>query len=636
MDIRPKKKKIFLNDVDISEYVKEITATSEHKEYIGEATIILKRTVTEVINIDIDNVTGWKVIWQRGVESPDETFEFRGEVDNAEIDGATFVLQCVDRYYEAVRSNINYSYDKNIDVQAGVASEIYKDMINVFTTLLTDDSMVVSTADRPRVKKFLCRNTDVFERADKLAERYNYQHYYDPIENKTAFEPLGYHETGQTLEVSKEIIENPVWKTDKSKLTNVLTVKGAEQLVERTKHVDGTGEEGQTIVLPYTPRSVKIYVGEGTFDPDNGDKPSNNEDNLLIGGKQGSVSGEYDYEYDDDKRIKTIYFYNPENGEQPSFIPPSGTKNIEVRYTYALPVQVTGRREESIERYGKHERTEERSDIKNFDDAFEFLKGYLDFYDRPFITTKLKVSNAGEIKPGRVYRIIDNDKGINKRLIVSKVKKQWPYNFDEVDVGTEVLRQLEFSQKVIDKLKRLDEITAESDDLLIESVEFTSDIMLENRYKKIYTRDVDSNVGIWGHPTLGVWGECNWGSYDDLPDPVLVELIQGHQTYNEMIYDNDFFDSDRSDSNVTWDVENNEIVIPPQSTLYTSSIELNTYRNDFNVKLNENIINNENMEVSITYNNNDWILVENIGQTINFPEPSTDIRLKIFNKVELW
>lgn len=560
-DERPTLKKVTLNGVDVSNYVKSIEATDEFKKYIGICTLVLNNSVRNVLSIDIDNLPSWHVTWQRGVNSPTEEWVFRGEVISGEIDGASYVLECNCRYYEAVRASINYSYDINIDETNGIGSEIYKDLINTHTTLTTTDDVVIETPSNLIITKYVCKNTDVFERADKLAERYNYQHYYDAELDLCVFEPIGYHDTGLTLTVGAQIIEVPKWKSDKSKLCNKVTIKGAEQLVEYTQFSNGDNTDKQTAILEYTPRSVKVYVGSGTFTPSSGTKPSNNESNLKVGGKIGSTSGEYDYNYDDDKRIRTVYFKDTEKGAQPSYKPPVGVNNIEVQMTYALPVQVKGSVESSISEFGVHEKEVESSDIKNFDDAYSYMQSFLNFYSLPFISTTLKVTNAGDIKVGRVYNIIDNISNINKNLVVSKVKKQWPFNFDEVTVGNEIIREMEFSLNVLDSIKRLQEIVAESDDLVVEVIDNTVTVPLEGRYNKLLVKNIAGGAGVYGHPVFGVYGIAKYGATtagvfllghptfgvlgtsplgDSYTDPVVVGIVQGNNTYKEYIYDNDF------------------------------------------------------------------------------------------------
>ena len=575
VDVRPKLTKVLINDVDITNFVVRWETTEEHDTYIGTANIIVTRKIQNILNLDNDNSTGYKVIIYRGVNSSDEEVVFRGEVITFRTEGVTFLIECNDRYYEAVRHSVTVSFDINIDFEAGIGSEIYKTLINDRTTLTATNETVTSTVDMVRLQKFICKNTDVYERVDALASIYNFQHFYNPIEDKVFFEPKGIISEETILEVGNNIVEVPNWKTDKSKLINRVTIKGAEQLVGYTQFFSGDGTESQFFTLQYTPRELKIYSGEGNFDPFvSGTKPSNFEDNLIEGGKIGSTAQEYDYEYDDDRRVRRVYFSDPDRGLQPSYRPAIGTNNVEVQITYALPVQVKGSVETSIEEYGLHETEVEMSEIKNFEDAYSYMQSYLNFYSRPFISSTIKVSNIATVFAGRSYRVIDSINNIDKVLLVERVKKQWPFRWDEVTVGSEILREIEFKKNVVDRIKRLEEALAESEDLLIEVVDSTTSLSLEPRYLKQEIKAQSGNIGIYGHPSSGLYGNVKYGAQleqafilghptagvlgysklgeGEVSEFVTITIIPGKNNYKELIYDDEFYDDEESDEDTFW------------------------------------------------------------------------------------
>jgi hypothetical protein len=580
-DIRPKLKRVIINNVDVSDYIVRISADDEFDTYIGTAEIVVSRNITDILPLSIDISPGYKVTIQRGIETPDEEWIFRGEIISLKTDGSVYIINCNNRYYEAVRHSISYSFDKNIDTEDGVGSEIYKTLINDYTPLECDDNTVVNTGNSIILNKFECRNIDVYERCDKLGDIYNFQHYYDAEIDKTRFEPKGFVDGNEILEVGVNVIEVPQWVTDKTRIINTVTIKGAEQLVGYSQFFDGNNTDGQFFSLAYTPRSVKIYVGTGTFDPTGiGTKPSDNESNLKTGGKIGTTSGVFDYNYDDDKRIRRVYFYDPAKQNQPSFKPPVGIKNIEVQLTYSLPVQVKGSNEQSITDYGIHETQIEINDIKTFDDAFSYMESFLNFYSLPFISTTLKVANASSLKVGRVYRVIDPIEGIDKNLIVSKIKRQWPHKYDEVTIGNEILRELEFKLNVVDRLKRIEDAIAESDDLIVEMISLNTNFNLDPRYIKQERRKQEGFV--IGHPFLGIIGTSLIG--DNITEPLsVIYLAPGKNTFKEYIYDDEFYD-DINSINTTWDINNNKITI--QDTLYLKFITCNIDYQYFTTHIN--------------------------------------------------
>ena len=550
---RPRQTQVIVNNIDVSDYVVSWETNIEYDTYIGEADIVLSKAVVAILNIDLDNAPGYQVIIRRGIDTPDEEIVFRGEVIFLNIGLTTFALKCNDRYYEAVRHNVTTSYDINIDAQQGVGSEIYKNLINEYTTLYVDDLTVVSTIDLPKIIKYICKNADVYERCDRLAEVFNYQHYYNPVLDRPVFEPKGILDTEEVLTVGENIVEVPLWKTDKTKLINKVIVKGAEQLVGDTQFFNGSNTEGQFFTLTYVPVALKVYVGDGVFDPTGaGTKPSDNEGNLMKGGKVGATSGVYDYEYDDDVRIKRLYFYDSTRGDQPSFTPSVGTNNIEAQVTYALPIQIQGENDTSISEYGVHEKEIYLPDIKSFDDAYSYMLSYLDYYSLPFISSTLKVINSTPIQVGRTYQIFDSVNNINKLLAVTKIKKQYPYVSDEVTVGDEALREIEFNLNVLDRIKRLEELTTEGEDLVIQVMLINNKINLESRYLKQELKALDYGF-ILGHPTVGILGTARLGEeYFPLE---IINMVPGKNTFKELLYDDEFFDADESDAEVIWYVD---------------------------------------------------------------------------------
>ena len=565
----PTLQKCVMNSIDISSYIINWTNNRESSKITGEATILVSHNILNVLTISQTSSSGWDVTIQRGSATTTDKYVFRGEVISVKVIGTSFEFVCFGKYYEAVREEVTKSYDINIDAQAGKPSEIYKDLINEkTTTLVCDDTTVQDSGSILLLKKFVCNHNDVFERVDALAKAINWQHYYDPDEDKTFFEPLGFISESQVLTVGEEVVEVPVWEYDKTSLINELTVKGAEQEVQKSLFFDGTAADAQIAVLDKTPTSMKVYVGAGVFDPTGaGTKPSDNEANLRIGGKEGSTSGTYDYEYDDDSNIKTVYFYDSSKEAQPSLTPAAGTKNIEVQFTYKLPAPVVAKRGASIIAYKLHKKTHTLSDVKNIADAEIYAQNTLNAYSTPFISTTLKVANVEDLKPGRQYRVVDSINDIDTYLTILKIKQVYPYKFDEVTVGDKQTRESEWETQTIDRLKRLEELESSSTDLLLHIIDLDREMIYERRYMQLLKRSVAGESGIYGSALYGVYGTAKYGSVasttfvlgssvygilgtgelgSNVSTYTIVKILQGDNTYKEFIYDDDFFDTSAS------------------------------------------------------------------------------------------
>lgn len=290
-DNRPRLKKVVINGIDVSDYVLRFIVTKEVSSPISSATILLKKSILTLLDVNKDNAIGKSVEIYRGITSPDEEIIFKGEITNSKQDGNLYNLGCLDNYNKAVRAEITRFYDKEISPEAGIVSEIFKTNINDYTDLIADDTSVQYSGTEFILDKFWCNHADVFERNDALAKAINWQHYYDEQTGKVRFEPKDYTiNEDLVLEVGVNIVEIPEWEYDTDEMINELTVKGSEQEVETTIFASGDGTENQKVVLPYTPISMKVYVGSGSYDPTGtGTKPSTNEGNLKEGGKIGAI-----------------------------------------------------------------------------------------------------------------------------------------------------------------------------------------------------------------------------------------------------------------------------------------------------------------------------------------------------------
>jgi hypothetical protein len=494
-DNRYKYKKVIVDDIDISDFVLSFNCPKEFGKYIGTCTIGISIRIKKLYSY-IFELCGKNITIQRGKVTATEEYVFRGEIINYSIAGGIISFTCYDKYYNAVKNSVNTSYDMNIDPEAGIGSEIFKNLIDENTDLSYSSTSIINTGTDIKIQKIKCHNSDVYEKLSKIAEIYYFQHYYNENDDLIHFEPIGYFDTGITLTVGQEILETPIWTPNKSSLCNSITIKGAEQLVEYTIYANGDNTEGQIVNLKYVPKSVKVYVGSGNYDPTGtGTKPSTNESNLKIGGKTSSVKDSYDYIYDDDKNIKKLYFYDSSIGTNPQYTPPVGTNNIEIQITYALPVEVNYYDEISINKYTLHHKPETLTNLKNYNDVYNYAVAKVENYKEPFISTTIKVSNANNILVGRKYKIIDPINNYTTYLIATKIEKKYPEGYDTVTFGNEIMPQLDFTLNTLDRLQRIEETIASADDLVIIASNFENIIKYENRYldikKKGYT-EIDS------------------------------------------------------------------------------------------------------------------------------------------------
>lgn len=565
----PKLKKVMINGVDVSSYVIEFKRKRPYNDAIAVLDIVFTKGMEAVIPIIDDSLIGTSITAQRGVLLPTEKYVFRGEIRNIDKTGSTYVLKCYDKLYEAVRTNVTYTYDINTDDEAGVVSEIFKSLLTDYTSLTVTSSSVQDTGTVFILKKFFCRDTPIFERLSDLSKNINWQFYYDPDDDLVYFEPKAYKSSSTVLQVGVNIIKTPTWSYNSDKLVNVLKVRGAEQQAETTEFFNGDGTDDQEVTLTKTPTSVKVYVGATDY---NGTttKPSLDSSTLKEGGKEGSTSGTYYYEYDDDSNIKTVNFGSA--GDIPSGVPSTNTKNIEVFYTWKMPVPVIGRDQASIDKYGIHEKTIVKSDLKNVSDAELFMTKQLDYFKEVFATTKANVIGLDDLDVGRTYQVIDNNNTINDTFMVSEHTVIYPNTTgDEIVLGDELWKTNDWDVEIWDRFKRLEEQQTETTDLLVDVRKLERDIPIERRYMLMQKKDRSSdgvNTFVLGHPIFGVLGTQELGD----AGTALVDycLLQGRNTYKEFIYDTTFYDAGNSTG--TWNTTTRQLEFTANQYVQTEKV----------------------------------------------------------------
>jgi len=565
----PDKYKFMLNSTDITSYVVEADGEGEYKGVVADCMIVLNSSIFNII--DLESELGNAIITvQRGVSSATENYKFRGFAVNYTIAPHGVILSCKDKYYQAQTREATTSFDKNIDDEAGIISDIFTTLITRYAELDCDSSTIQPTGDVYTLDKFICNHNMVFERCDDLTVSMDWQTYYEPNTDKIYFEPVGFIEETTVLEVGTNIVNQPEWDIDYNKIVNKLFVDAAMQAVEETIYHDGDNTDAQTIQLAFTPISMEIYVGVGSYTPASGVKPSNTSTNLKTGGKTGSSSGSFDYTYDPDFRVKSIFFEDTSKGTEPSFKPLVGTNNIEIKYTYNLPSAVSGTRLDSIDSYGLHETTIKKDDIKTAQDAEVFMNNYLDRYSTPFKSSTVEITGASEVIVGRKYRVVDSVNNIDETMLISTLKWFYPYKPDEVTLGDEISRTYDFETNAADRIKRLEEKESRTTDLLINIFNLDFEFNMENRYVAGYKRLMnngfvigrdtigDTKIGetvsagfVLGSPVAGVLGTNALGQ--PASTELLLFLVPGDNIFKEILYDDEFYDSVESDG-ITWTV----------------------------------------------------------------------------------
>ncbi|HDQ16265.1 MAG TPA: hypothetical protein ENN45_04330 [Bacteroidetes bacterium] len=495
-----------ISGVDIDGYFRKWKTIEQFGQEISICELECIKSIYNLLpNLNI----GQEVTIKRGLVSATEQFIFDGYIDSISKEGAVVKIVCRDKLEKLMKTQVTYSYDYDIDASAGVGSEIVKDLVETYCDM---DADVVATPQDILIKKFICNHVDVFSKVKELADIYDYSLFYDPDDGKVHFEPKGYTNYTSVLTVGSEIQNLPKWIYDFSQCINKLTVLGAEQIVEDTETFDGDGTANQEFTLAKIPISVVCSVG-GT---------------IQTPGVRGVTSGSYDYEID--KENKKIMFNQGTN-------PGVGTGNVSVTYTSAIPIPITISDDVSIGLYGLTEGSKHFSNIQTMDDAEQQGKAFLEKYAYPFVSTKLNVISAIDIDVGNKLRIVDNKNNEDRWVVVSTVERSYPHYADVIIVGDKEWRVSEWGRVTMERIKRLEELTAKNQDMIVE-IKSSNDEVAVYGLTQVYSRDI-GDAFILGHSTNGKLGTSKLGA-GSMGGTELIRTVWTNNTYYETFLTDDF------------------------------------------------------------------------------------------------
>jgi len=490
----PKLKKIVIGGIDVSSYVMTFSVEETLGESFKKATIGLRRSVNALIDYSSNALINTAVTIQRGVSSATETYIFRGSVEKTEFKGAYVIITCKDKLDQTKTKTVNKSYDSNIDASAGVISEIFKDLINSYTNLTADNTSVQNSGTVFIRKKFVLRRSSVFDACKQLADMIDWQFYYNPVDDLVYFEPKGYTTSTQTI-TSSHIVRVPKWEIDETNMFNKIIVKGVQQEVateEGPYLLNGVAQSDWTttsVTLDNKPVQVKVLCD--TSNPPTTEKVMGFED----------ASSSFDYTVDPEEK-KIIW--------SDTFTPTTSHYAI-VQYSYMVPTPVIRKNAASIAEFEEEkERSVFKDDLKNVDDVAAWAQKQVNVYGYPFYKTDLLVKNITDLQVGKSHEVSDTINGINGTFLITKLKQNWPYRYDEITIGDKELRTSEWSMNVAQRLKRLEEKQSDNEDVLNQFVDNEQNVAIRTVHS-IYSASPRSNVLYYADPNQGEWGTHYYG-----------------------------------------------------------------------------------------------------------------------------
>jgi hypothetical protein len=392
-----------------------------------------------------------------------------------------------DKLAKAIDCEVIKEYDSVTDDEAGKISAIAADLIETYAglTASTQDSGTTNI-----LTKFVCRNTDAYERLLALADILDWQIYYRADTDLVYFEPKGYTPNVNMLYISSDEAVNcatiiPRWTTDSRELFNQITIVGALQLIGKTELFSGDGSE-ETFTLAYIPQSVKVSVYTGGAWVE------------QVGGKAGAVTGSYDYTVD--KVKKQIIF-------ETASIPASASDNVKVEYFWGIPTPVQRDEETSEANYGIKKKTVTFTDVLTVADAERRGDMLLNIYAEPFLYTTVNVK-TNKIDPlglrvGQSVYVNDSINSVTGWMTIKRIKEYYPDRPLEVDIGDRDFRSAGYTQDTNERIKRLEEQYKENQELLTVVKQFNNHMTYKRKSIQITQSFINDSL-ILNHPVNGL------------------------------------------------------------------------------------------------------------------------------------
>ncbi len=493
--------------------------------------------------IDVNNVTTLSkfqevTIWENfsGTLETDANRKFNGNIAKIERDVGKIKVTVFSFLWRAIQSEVNQTFDVNIDTEAGVGSEIFITLAGLAGITADSGTVVDTTPTGIILDKFVCSRAEVFERWQTLADIYAYQFFerYDTL--KAHFEPLGFELNTNTIQVAgvnNNVQGYPTWKEDSTKIFNRVEVIGAFSEVRTTESFDGDAST-TTFILTEEPEIVEITV-DGT---------------LQIGGVLGATST---FDYAVDKKNKQIIF-------QSGSVPGVGVNNIVVDYSYRAPRPVIQDNDTSISELGRIIKNRFTfNDIESVDDAERRGDNLLDIYSDEFVTTKLKMSpeivEEYNLLVGQSIRVIDDRQGKDLVMVIKRIVSRFPESDVELELGDKEIRLASFEYDSSLRIKRLEEEQSKSGTFVVQVKKPKHTLIVDRRDLDVAEQDYDatSEVIILGVGSTEGFFDIGTGKLGSHDDAFLAEaehtVSQGNNVYNEDFNDTDYNDS----STATWD-----------------------------------------------------------------------------------
>ena len=550
--------KVIIDGIDVTSYRLKWYESEEWGGSIDSLDLELANSVKSILTL----TTGMVITITRGFTTSTDEGVFIGQITQVKPETSIIKLVCKNRVYDAVKSAQVKSWDKDIDTEAGVGSEIFKTICdNSQLTYSAASVPTTGTAETDKIVKFIQNDEDDYQKMNELAEIYNRIITYDYDNDEIEFKAKGYTAYPVALTVGTEIPGQIKWKQNMEQLINKVKILGATVY---DKVVETFAGPALLFTLTKTPEDTELRINHATTDT------------LQTRGQKdvGVIGSDFDYYVDVEQ--KTLNFS-------------ANVSDVWINYGAQVPLPIVLKNTTSIETYGgpnkmPHFKKFSYSDIKDKTDAENRGRAILNKYSTPFNEAKnIPVVDAmlianGNFKPGMIVQIIDgfNDKDIT--VFIQVVTKAWPHIYDKITVGDQIWRTEYWQSKQMEKINQLFNDLNKNQDILTDVIDLDKTIDYGRRY--MYLQKVDiTDTFVLGSSSYGL---INVTVVTDNIVTTTDQIVQGDNIYKEFVYDDDFEDTSGT---ATWNTTTKELTFTSGQIIQTKQISLGTTHSYYTVTL---------------------------------------------------
>lgn len=542
-----------------------------------------------------------EVIISRGLVSSSEDTIFIGHINKFSVEDNLLVVHVSGRFSKYKKMLITYSFDKDIDTEAGVLSAIWGTIINGGGITASYETSGTDTI----ISKFICNDDYRYERATTITRILGWQQYDDYNNDYIRLEPKGFTSYGTKLVVGTNIINIPAWEEELEPIVNSIKIKGVydedTDVIETTG--DGTTDEFN---LNKEPEITEVYV--------------NNV--LQVRGVEDSTTS---YDYLIDKINKKIIFTTP----------PGLGLDVSIKYSYRIPRPVQAKDYTSISQYNM-----ERAEVYKFDDILTItdatvrIRQLLKLLAYAPVRTTLNVYPATGIRVGMLVDVEDSiNPQYNGTYIVNEIEYKYPEPYDTLKIGSTDFKIKQLFETISARLKVLESEQETNSEELTSLIQLIDIMRLRPRlFKRTSGTLKDAITLYWNHPTQGKWNNFKWAT--STSETLTTDLLMpGDNVFREYVYDTMFYDSVNS-SGVIWNTTTNEISIAGTTgVLYTNAISIGKDYTNYKMYLNNPSASGLTVEISCD-GKSTWETVT-LNEKTDFIGTTTDIYLRISNTTGL-